>query len=444
MALKIATVAQNPKIMCANTRKSSISKFRIPQPGEIWQLTRSLNSPIEFPEARSLYSKVALEFLEQPRSRYVMIVREPESEQVTVMVLSDETQYISNIDLLIPAHLSRLAQDLLAETWNVLPMLTGHLDHAVGKRLSRPLYDVLLDVGDRYYGLTESQPDSSEIQKMGLNIGSRSTQESEVQEFHQREQAWNEVLSVPLSLYQTHLNAVKYSNALIIEAMQLEQLQIEQSPPIQLKQWLQGLFEPYWQAVSSGYQTAPLAIATRTKTADPNEIPTLLDQLESTTNEHQRHRVLRRLGEVAIGNEAAIRAIVQLLQTTTNDETLWSTIESLRLIDPNNPAIGVRRMRQIDWGVQIGRQAIAFVVSLVPRADQRTSILLQAYSMDQTCYLPLDLKLILLGKSGEPLREVKARSTDVCIQLKLSGEMGESFSVCLQLGSASIVEDFVL
>ncbi|MGG6269974.1 DUF1822 family protein [Leptolyngbya sp. AN10] len=420
--------------MCADTRELPILQSRIPQPGEIWQLTRSLDCPIEFPEARSLYSEVALEFLSNPRSRYVMIVREPELEQVTVMILSDETQYLSDVDVLIPKQLSKIDQDLLAETWNVLPMLTNHLDRPVGDRLSRQIYDLLLDVGDQY--LTEQR---SEIQSF-----TRSAQDPEIQQFHQREQAWSDVLSIPLSAYQTYLNSLRYYNTLMTEAMQLEQIKVDSIPPIQLRQWLQNIFEFHWQEVSAFCQTAPPVVAVRTKTTGSNEIPALIEQLETTSNEHQQHRILRRLGEVAIGNKAAIQAIVRLLRNTTDDETLWATVESLRSIDPDNPEIGVRRMRQIDWGVQMARQAIAFVVSLVPRADQRISILLQAYPMDQTCYLPLDLKLVLLNEQGNPLHEVKSRSTDVCIQLKLSGAIGESFSVCLQLGSATIVEDFVL
>lgn len=58
-------------------------------------------------------------------------------------------------------------------------------------------------------------------------------------------------------------------------------------------------------------------------------------------------------------------------------------------------------------------------------------------------FLPPGLKLILLVDS-DILAEVEARSADKIIQYRLTGDIGDSFSVKLALNNASIQENFVI
>ncbi|MEM7580181.1 MAG: hypothetical protein AAF316_10070, partial [Cyanobacteria bacterium P01_A01_bin.80] len=139
-----------------------------PLPGEIWEVNRydftSYNSPgvvapvkFSLEEQQQLYSDIARDFLNgMTPSRYVMIVN-GEYEQLnaaegweiaSVMLLSEETGWRSDIDLVVPGNLSGLQQDLLAQTGFIMPMLSCNLSGSVGKRLSRKIYDLLMDVGD--------------------------------------------------------------------------------------------------------------------------------------------------------------------------------------------------------------------------------------------------------------------------------------------------------
>jgi DNA-binding CsgD family transcriptional regulator len=214
----------------ANSKKGLIQ----PQPGEIWQVSRCVCCPLEFTpeEERCLYSETAQNFLEgKSLARYVMIVQEaepplePESEWqvVSVMVLSGETDFLSGIDLLIPKYISGLEQDLLAETWHVLPTLTCSLLQPIGQRISREVYEILLDVGDYYHGLIDELPAVAEIQKLGLAIASdRGENLQVIQEFHSQEEAWSDVLSVPLAAYQTSMQAVNLTDEFLDEALEIE------------------------------------------------------------------------------------------------------------------------------------------------------------------------------------------------------------------------------
>ncbi|MBW4612236.1 MAG: hypothetical protein KME21_02955 [Desmonostoc vinosum HA7617-LM4] len=207
----------------------------IPQPGEIWEVNRIVQSPLEFSsqEQQKLYSASVQSFLAgKSPPRYVMIVKEPvatveKHEQwliVSVMFLSVNTDFLSDVDLLIPATISGVEQDLLAETWHIIPALVCNLLHPVGKILSRQIYDLLLTVGDYNHGLVNELPKISEILSLGLTNSSLSTtNNSKIQDFHEQEKVWSDILTVPVAAYHTYLKSMKLANTVIDELLRLEQ-----------------------------------------------------------------------------------------------------------------------------------------------------------------------------------------------------------------------------
>lgn len=205
-----------------------------PQPGEIWKVNCLVRSPLNLltQEQHNLYSSLARSFLAgNSPPRYVMIVKEPELSEnieeewlvVYVMLLSVETDFISNIDLLIPAKISGLDRDVLAETWHIIPALACNLLQPVGKRLSRQIYDYLLTVGDYHYGLVSQLPAITKMQDFGLTDENLCANNPKIQNFHQAEQAWSDVLTVPVAAYYTYLKSIKFTNVILNEALQLEQ-----------------------------------------------------------------------------------------------------------------------------------------------------------------------------------------------------------------------------
>ncbi|MBW4622189.1 MAG: DUF1822 family protein [Cyanosarcina radialis HA8281-LM2] len=449
--------------------------YPAPQPGEIWELTHQIRYPGEFysSEQNKLYSTEAQNFLQgNAPPRYVTIVTEPEvesetgsaSEIVSVMVLSAETNFISDVDLLIPAHISGLGRDLLAETWHVQPMLIDNLLHPVGQRLSRDIYDILLTVGDYYHELVDRQPEINDIERLGLKSGRKKAASiSEINRFHERERAWSDVLTIPVAVDRAYIKSLEFTSQLLHERLEIERelaeidfsknrsidslsISLNQTRTI-LSRWWQNIFEPEWQAVS----TLPkLAIATRSSDLSLNtqlnseEMAATIGQLLSTNDETQRQRAAKQLGEVTVGNSNAIQALVSLLRSTSDDETLWMAVESLRKIDPENPAAGVKRVKLIDLGMEVAGKTVALAVAFLPKNDGDVSVLLQVYPTGNDDRLPPDLKLILLDEPGEICREVVARRADVYLQLKFSCQIGEKFSVQLALGDANFNEDFAV
>ncbi len=449
------------KSKSGNMRKPSLS----PQPGEIWELNRHVGFSEEFSlnQDNKLYSIEAKSFLEDDTPpRYVMIVTEPEVDIIiSVMVLSAETDFISDIDLVIPNHITGLGQDLLAETWHVQPMLVCNLLHSVGKRLSRDIYDLLLNVGDYSHGLVNQQPEINYIEGLGLKVGdNKALDNAEIVIFHHREKAWSDILAIPVAAHNTYIKSVNLTDVILRDRLQLEQELIDfesyqngfinslsksfNQTQIILSRWWQNIFEPEWLA----FPTLPnLAIATRSHSEPENiqqNILELIQQLSAENDENQRQNVAKQLGEIAVGSSDAVQALVNLLRSTSDDETLWIAVESLRKIDPENPAAGIRRVKAIDLGMEIAGKAVALSVALLQKFQGDVSVLLQVYPTGNDDYLPADLKLLLIDDSGNILREITARRADVYLQLKFSCEVGERFSVQVALGDTNFCEDFVV
>lgn len=446
----------------------------LPQPGEIWELNRQIRyyQDFDLTEGSKLYSTAAQNFLRgNTPPRYVMIVTEPELEIVHVMVLSAETDFISDVDLLISADISGLTRNLLAETWHVQPMLVDNLSQPVGNRLSREIYDTLLTVGDYFHGLVNQQPQTDEIERLGLKSGTEKALDiPKIAFFHKQEQAWSDVLTIPVATYHAYLKTVNFTNEILQEQLQIEQelaeLDLNNNKFINLlstsfnkhhtlvSRWLQHIFEPEWLDFSTlpnlanTYAEAQ-PIATRSQNnsqlqPNPDEIAATIQQLSSANNEMQRQLAAKRLGEIAIGNNEAIQALVNLLRSASDDETLWIAVESLRKVDPENPVAGVKRVKLIDLGMEIAGKSVALAVAFLQKVDGDVGVLVQVYPTANDHYLPADLKLILLTDAGEILREITARRADVCLQLKFSCEMGERFIVQVALGNATFSENFLI
>lgn len=225
---------------------------------------------------------------------------------------------------------------------------------------------------------------------------------------------------------------------------------------VNLSQWFQNVYETSWQTVEevlSTLSTPEARLAPGYRSADRSneirsdyleEISALIDQVSSGQDEHKRRQAAKRLGEFGTGNSNAIAALINLVHNSQDDETLWTAIESLWQTEPGNPASGVSRARLIDLGMQMVGHTMALAVAIIKKADQKVSVLLRVYPTGNETYLPINLKLILLHESGQILREITARRTDIYIQLKLSGQIGEQFSVRVALRDNSITEDFVI
>ncbi len=401
------------------------------QPGELWQV--------------------------QNADTLVMIVHTPIAPSaapaaVRVMLLSRAMEFCSDIDIGVP----QSGDGLLALTWQVFDMGQADLARSTGVRLSRAIYDCLLDIGDRHHGLNATIVDPADVGLLGGAAGSHQSAAS--QTFHAQQSAIAQRL-IQAFQQTTHEFYAQQALAQLLDAaaQQVIDLTPTRSPnpvscPINLSHWLaHHISQPVVAGWERLLETAlmPQLIPALRSYAPPDAatIDQWLIQLSASQPEVQRRQAAIVLGDRLPPNApqraSAIAALIALLQTTADDETLWAAVEALWKIDPGNPAAGVRRVKLVDLGMQVAGEPVALAVAIVPQGATM-AVLLQVYPSDQAAYLPENLQLILLDESAQVLRQVDARSADIYIQLKLSGSPGERFSVRVALGAAGLTEDFMM
>jgi hypothetical protein len=220
------------RVACTHSAQPwQASQFRSPRPGEIWKLKQCLCIPAELSPTgqRHLWCS------DKPHSYYVMVVKEPEvieGEQtewpvLSVMLLSAQTQFLSEVDLLLPGAISGLKFDLLLETWHVQLTLLGNLSHLVGNRLPRHLYDLVLTIGDCHLKLSSELPPASDLRSQGLQLGTATAQDSSIQSFHQQETAFSQHFSLLLPDHQRDADGIALTATLLNESLQWQQELIE-------------------------------------------------------------------------------------------------------------------------------------------------------------------------------------------------------------------------
>ncbi len=183
--------------------------------------------------------------------------------------------------------------------------------------------------------------------------------------------------------------------------------------------------------------------------ADIQPIDTLLDYIPSNI-----------VDEVAVSTTSKMPVnLSRWLRSSF--EVGWQTVEALfntEVLNPafsvrstaqsrdeaDNLAVGVSRGKLINLGMQLATYPVALLITLVPAEHEEVDIRLRVYPTGQQIYLPPSLRLIVLDESGATSLEAEARSTDNWMQLELSGQLGEQFSIQLALGDISITEDFVI
>jgi len=216
-----------------------------------------------------------------------------------------------------------------------------------------------------------------------------------------------------------------------------------------LSNWYKDAIEPGWQtieelaagAASSGafaFRNRPL------EKREPEAMDSLINLIYNSSDEGRLKVAAQRLGEMELEagqRSEVVGALVHLLGKTNNEETRWTAAETLWAIAPDNPVSAIRRIK--DLGIQISGHSLSLMVAILPKPEQKFAVLVRLYSLSDVC-LPPGVKLTVIEEEGEEFLDAKARETDNFIQLKFTGDSGESFSVKIALANSEITEGFVI
>jgi len=144
-----------------------------------------------------------------------------------------------------------------------------------------------------------------------------------------------------------------------------------------------------------------------------------------------------------------LRPVVQLSQWFEDIfEVGWQTVEKILATEPTElafrgaTAATVQRCKLIELGRQ--EQTVAIIVTLAPESEQELNITVEAHPIKGQSHLPPNLQMMFLDEEGEALINAQSKNESKSIQLQVSAELGDRFSVKVALGDVSIIENFWL
>ena len=259
-------------------------------------------------------------------------------------------------------------------------------------------------------------------------------------------------LEIPFNHWGKLLESDRYRQSLYERREQVNSLQ----SAINLRQWIQRISEPIeeiWSTLESlltPAQPVPVRGQTASKTtSSPETISSVINLIQTGSSEQIRRQAASMLGEIGAGHSEAIESLVELITTTQDEETLWQAALSLGKIAPDHPLSGIRKGKLIDLGIEAEDCDVALVVSIIPKTTQRIGVAVQLKPVGKLEKLPGNLKMSLLGESGEIRQEATARSDaqgqgiDKSLELRFSPPSNASFQVQVTLNDIAVVEDFI-
>ena len=213
-----------------------------------------------------------------------------------------------------------------------------------------------------------------------------------------------------------------------------------------LTSWLEGILPEAWQPVEEllGNRKPTIQMAfsldKTTEKLSPKAVKKILKQFQIT--QRPRDKIKADSSQSELSETEVNKALIQILQTTEDEETRWQVAELLWDIDPSHPAAGVRRA--IDLGMQLAGVPVALMIAILPKSNQRFAVLSRVCPLQDQRFLPANLKLIGLDEMGESIFEIRARQRDDYIQFKFTADPGDRFSLQVSLNSATVTKHFII
>ncbi|NEP77382.1 MAG: DUF1822 family protein [Okeania sp. SIO3B3] len=263
-------------------------------------------------------------------------------------------------------------------------------------------------------------------------------------QFKNRSLQKNEIGNYSLSL--TQLNHDSSHLILNLKYLSPAAIKLPENTLEKLTSWLERIFTETWQPVEEilgnrkPIMTMAFSLDKTTEKLSPKVVKKFLQQFQIT--EKPRDKTQTDLSQPELSDTEVNKALVQILQTTEDEETRWQIAELLWEIDPSHPAAGVRRA--IDLGMQLAGVPVALMIAILPKPNQRFAVLSRVYPLQEQRFLPANLKLIGLDEMGESLFEIRARQRDDYIQFKFTADPGDRFSLQVNLNSATVTKHFII
>jgi hypothetical protein len=179
---------------------------------------------------------------------------------------------------------------------------------------------------------------------------------------------------------------------------------------------------------------------------EPKEIPiTNLKSFESLIEYLEELEGLQRKTRIDLSQWLVSADLIdktwQLVQEILGTKRTQEVFATSRLKTSRQNVI---RATKIELGIQPNVSFLALVVAVIPRVGQQRDVLLQVHPVDGQTSLPIGLKFLAFDNLLRVIAENQVESNREWIQLNISGQPGEEFSVKVELNDISVIRNFVI
>ncbi len=143
------------------------------------------------------------------------------------------------------------------------------------------------------------------------------------------------------------------------------------------------------------------------------------------------------------------RSEVNLSQWLQNIfDASWLSVSEV--LAPKEPALAFRykskvtRAKLVKLAISQLCQVVVLVITLTPKPSKEIHIKMQVHPADEQAYLPENLIVKVLDQERTIIMSAHAKTANTHITLELSAQVGERFSVRLELGDTDITEAFIV
>ena len=169
-------------------------------------------------------------------------------------------------------------------------------------------------------------------------------------------------------------------------------------------------------------------------------IQVLIEQLLCTSqSESKRWEAAWHLGNIGISNLNAINALTQVLNSNGVQKLFWQAALSLGKIDPNNSLAGFSQGKYVNFD----KNYVRLIVDC-KRVNRTFDVRIQIHSSSYRTYLPRKMKVMILDESGKILRTKEAKESQHFLEISFDCDLGDRFSIKIELNSFCNIENFVI
>ncbi|MGQ4650248.1 DUF1822 family protein [Lyngbya aestuarii] len=122
----------------------------------------------------------------------------------------------------------------------------------------------------------------------------------------------------------------------------------------------------------------------------------------------------------------------------------WQNTRSLEAESTAPVLSRVVRGKIFEVPIQQGVEPIVLITELVPKSEANLGIELKICPPTQQAFLPVGLAMTVIDAVGEAVMHAQAREENRMIELGFHGEVGDRFSLRIELGDVTIDEAFVV